>query len=66
MGRLSVRECVVPVGDGPLLLNKLSKIWRVHVWRNNNEKNWFSRPTFRRSNSDTQGVAKLLTRDFTL
>ena len=32
--------------------------WRVHVWRNYNEKNCFSRPTFRRSYSDTQGVAK--------
>ena len=30
-----------------------------------NEKNYFSRPTFHRSNSVTQGVGKLLTPDFT-
>ena len=37
----SVRDRVVSVGDGPLLSNKLSKAWRVHVWQNNSEKNGF-------------------------
>ena len=46
------------------LSNNLSKVWRVHVWQNYNEKK-FSRPTFHRSNSVTQEVAKLWTRDFT-
>ena len=31
-----------------------SKVWRVHVWQNYNQKTDFV----------TQGVAKLLTRDF--
>ena len=37
------RDCVVSIGesngDGPQLLNKLSKVWRVHVWQNYKGKN---------------------------
>ena len=61
----TVRAHMVSIGDGPWLSNKLSKVWRVHVWQNYNEKNWFWRPIFHRSYSVTQGVVKLLTRDFT-
>ena len=31
---LSAKEHVVSIKDGPLLWNKMSKVWRVHVWRN--------------------------------
>ena len=36
-----VRDRVVSIGDGPLLSYKLSKVWRVHVWQNYNEKTDF-------------------------
>ena len=48
---LPVRDCVVSIGKGPYLLNKLSKVWRAHVWKNYNEKTGFH--------------VKFLTRDFT-
>ena len=38
---LPTRDYVVSIGDGPWLLNKLSKVWRVHVWQNYNEKTSF-------------------------
>ena len=43
MGRwpLPDRDGVVSIGDGPQLSNQLSKVWRVHVWQNYNEKNSF-------------------------
>ena len=36
-----VRDYVVSIGDGPYLSYKLSKVWRVHVWQNYNEKTDF-------------------------
>ena len=35
---LPVKNCVVSIGDGLEMLNKLSKVWRVNVWQNYNEK----------------------------
>ena len=60
-----VRDRVFSIEDGPLLSYKLSKVWRVHVWQNYKEKTDLHGPTSHRSYSVTQGVAKLLTRDFT-
>ena len=51
---LSVRDRVVSIGDCPYPFcpgGYLSKVWRVHVWRNYNEKTGLH-------------AAKLLTRDF--
>ena len=36
-----VRDRVVSIGDSPHLSYKLSKVWRVHVWLNYNEKTDF-------------------------
>ena len=47
------------------VVKSIIKSLAVHVWQNCNEKKQFSRPTFHRYNSITQGVAKLLTRYFT-
>ena len=43
MGRrpLPVRDHVDSVKDGPHLWNKISKVWRVHVWQNYTEKTDF-------------------------
>ena len=43
MGRwpLPDRDGVVSIGDGLQLSNQLSKVWRVHVWQNYNDKNSF-------------------------
>ena len=37
----SVRDRVVSIGDGPWFSDKLSKVWRVYVWQNYNQKTSF-------------------------
>ena len=36
-----VRGRLVSIRDGPFLSYKLSKVWRVHVWQNYNQKSDF-------------------------